>query len=173
MANSIKSKTGVRVPDEPGSLKRAIGKLTETSRYDLTWLLMGGKSFIRHKPKTSLEFYGAVKRGVPKLSIDFLALAMKIPMTKMAELLSLSYKTLTRKGKEELLDVPVSSQAYEMASTIAKGVAVFEDDDRFARWLHKENRALNGAKPLDLFDSSTGIRLVDHILDRIEEGIYS
>ena len=125
------------------------------------------------KPKTSLEFYGAVRKGVPKLAIDHLAEVMDIPMTKMAILLNLSYKTLTRKNKADLLDTSVSSHAYEIADTVAKGLQVFEDEDRLNRWLNKENRALNGAKPYDLLDTSSGIKLVNQILGRIEEGIYS
>ncbi|HVY73230.1 MAG TPA: antitoxin Xre/MbcA/ParS toxin-binding domain-containing protein [Puia sp.] len=137
------------------------------------WALLGGKLFAKQLPGTSLEFYSAVKRGVPKISIDQMAEIMSVPMTKMAELLNLSYKTLTRKSKHDLLDVSVSSHAFEMAEVIARGLEVFETEGRFSRWLHKENFALHGARPLDLLDSPAGIRLVTELLGRIEEGVYS
>ena len=176
MANLIKSKPvvvkGAKArPLKPG--RADLGLTKNVSQSEMTWKLLGGRHFMAHKPKTSLEFYGAVRRGVPKLSIDFLAQVMNIPMTKMAILLNLSYKTLTRKNKVDLLDTPVSSHAFEIAETIAKGLGVFEDEERLNRWLNKENRALNGAKPYDLLDTSAGIKLVNGILGRIEEGVYS
>jgi putative toxin-antitoxin system antitoxin component (TIGR02293 family) len=176
MASSIKSKIGVVKEGKTAASKshqNELGLTRGLSHSEMTWKLLGGRHFMAHKPKTSLEFYGAVRRGVPKLSIDFLAQVMNIPMTKMAILLNLSYKTLTRKNKVDLLDTPVSSHAFEIAETIAKGLGVFEDKERLNRWLNKENRALNGAKPYDLLDTSTGIKLVNQILGRIEEGVYS
>ena len=176
MANVIKSKPVVVKGEKTLAVKSSrtvLGLTKNLSQSEMTWKLLGGRHFMTHKPKTSLEFYGAVRKGVPKLSIDFLAQVMNIPMTKMAILLNLSYKTLTRKNKVDLLDSPVSSHAYEIADTIAKGLGVFEDEERLNRWLNKENRALNGAKPYDLLDTSTGIKLVNQILGRIEEGVYS
>ncbi len=143
------------------------------SHSEMTWELLGGTQFINHVPETSLELYGVVRKGIPKLSIDSLAQVMHIPMTKMAILLNLSYKTLTRKRGADLLDTSVSSHAYELADTISKGLSVFEGEDLLNRWLNKENVALNGAKPYDLLDTPTGIKLVNQVLGRIEEGVYS
>ena len=176
MANSIKSKTAAVKGEKTAALKSHqidLGLARGLSRSEMTWKLLGGRHFMTHKPKTSLEFYGAVRRGVPKLSIDFLAQAMNIPMTKMAILLNLSYKTLTRKGRTDVLDTPVSSHAFEIADSIAKGLGVFENEGRLNKWLNNENRALNGARPYDLLDTSAGIKLVNHILGRIEEGVYT
>lgn len=177
MANSVKHKpVAVREArrkfDFP-SENNAVPDVKGISQSELTWLLLGGKAFIAHKPKTNLEFYRAIKKGIPKLSVDHLARAMKIPMTIMAPLLNLSYKTLTRKNKVEMLDSTVSSHTFEIANTIAKGLAVFEDSDKLNRWLNKENRALSSARPFDLLGTQTGIKLVNQILGRIEEGVYS
>ena len=98
-------------------------------------------------PTTAMEFYDAVSAGVPKLSVDNLADVMDIPMTVMAKILNLSYKTLTRKNKKDLLDRAVSFHTYEMSDIIARGFEVFENGAKLNRWLHKENRALKGKKP--------------------------
>ena len=160
----------------------ATGKLTEKvalllsqglTKEEIKWELLGGKLFSSRMPVTAMEFYDAVKAGVPKLSVDNLADVMDIPMTTMANLLNLSYKTLTRKNKKDLLDPVVSSHTYEMSDIIAKGLAVFEDGAKLNRWLHKDNRALKGKKPFDLLNTPTGIRLVGQILGRLEEGVYT
>jgi putative toxin-antitoxin system antitoxin component (TIGR02293 family) len=143
------------------------------TKEEIIWELLGGKLFSARMPVTAMEFYDAVNIGVPKLSIDNLADVMDIPMTKMAYLLNLSYKTLTRKNKKDLLDPVVSSHTYEMSDTIVKGLEIFEDGAKLNKWLHKENRALNGKKPFDLLHTHTGIRLVAQVLGRLEEGVYS
>ena len=139
----------------------------------IKWELLGGRQFSTHIPATALEFHDAVLHGVPKLSIDILAGIMDIPMTTMANLLNMSYKTLTRKNKTDLLDPMVSSHTSEISDTIVKGFEVFEDGGRLNKWLNKENRALKGRKPFDLMYTPTGIKLVNQVLGRLEEGIYS
>jgi putative toxin-antitoxin system antitoxin component (TIGR02293 family) len=143
------------------------------TREEIKWELLGGKLFSPRMPTTAMEFYDAVSAGVPKLSVDNLADVMDIPMTVMAKILNLSYKTLTRKNKKDLLDRAVSSHTYEMSDIIARGFEVFENGAKLNRWLHKENRALKGKKPFDLLHSPTGIRLVGQVLGRLEEGVYS
>jgi len=143
------------------------------TKEEIKWELLGGALFSQNMPETTLEYYDAVKNGVPKLSIDILAGIMEVPMTTMANLLNLSYKTLTRKNKKDLLSSVVSFHTYEMSDIIAKGFEVFEDGDKLNKWLHKENRALKGKKPFDLLDSPTGIKLVSQVLGRLEEGVYS
>lgn len=143
------------------------------TKEEIKWELLGGKLFSARMPVTAMEFYDAVSMGVPKLSVDNLADVMDIPMTTMAHLLNLSYKTLTRKNKKDLLDPVVSSHTYEMSDIIAKGFEVFEDGVKLNKWLHKENRALKGKKPFDLLHTPTGIRLVGQVLGRLEEGVYS
>ena len=153
--------------------KRGAGSGKGPTQEQIKWELLGGKHFSSHMPATSMEFYEAMRGGVPKLSVDILAGVMAVSMTTMAVLLNLSYKTLTRKDKKELLDPVVSSHTYEMSDIIAKGLEVFEDRDKLNAWLHKENRALSGKRPFDLLDTPTGIKFVNQVLGRLEEGVYS
>ena len=143
--------------------------------YDSTsaWDILGGESFMVEEPVSSLDLLSASKKGIPKLAIENLAAILKIPMKNMAALLNLSYKTLARKSKTDVLNTIVSSLSIEIANVVAKGLVVFEDENRFNRWLHKENKALNGQKPFDLLNTPTGIKLVSQVIGRIGEGVYS
>lgn len=140
---------------------------------EMTWLILGGEKSIGQKPVSGLDYLVAATLGIPKSSDENLANVLNIPMRDMAVLLNLSYKTLARKKKDEVFGNLVSSLSVEIANTVAKGLAVFEDTDRLNRWLHKENKALNGQKPFDLLNTPTGIKLVSQILGRIEDGVYS
>ena len=66
-----------------------------------------------------------------------------------------------------------ASHALEVAKVLQHAYEVFEDEEKVKRWVSKANRALNRKKPVELFDTLTGINIVDNLLGRIEEGIYS
>jgi putative toxin-antitoxin system antitoxin component (TIGR02293 family) len=123
---------------------------------------------------SDFDIVNAIPKGIPKSSVDELATHLGITRKSMAEdILDLSVKTLERKAPSDKLDKKTSSHVLEVAKIMQHGFAVFEDEDRLKRWLNKENRALNGMKPIDLFGSMTGLNMVNDILGRIEEGVYS
>jgi putative toxin-antitoxin system antitoxin component (TIGR02293 family) len=139
----------------------------------IAWCVLGGKTFMATKPSNTMDFIVASEKGIPKSSVQHLAAVMDLPMTDMAGLLNLSYKTLGRKKSTDILDGLSSSLTIEIANTVARGLVVFEDGDKLNRWLQKENRALKGKKPIELLHVPTGIKLVNQVLGRIEEGVYS
>ncbi|HEY0434361.1 MAG TPA: antitoxin Xre/MbcA/ParS toxin-binding domain-containing protein [Chitinophagaceae bacterium] len=139
----------------------------------LAWVMLGGKSFMPSEPSSSFDFLRATEKGIPKLSVINLAAVLNVPMKDMATLLNLSYKTLGRKKRNDTLDTITSSLSIEIANTVSKGLSVFEDSDKFNRWLHKENRALKGQRPFYLLNTPTGINLVNQVLGRIEAGVYT
>ncbi len=139
----------------------------------LTWVILGGKNFMPKQPVSDFDFLTASDKGITKQSLINLADIMDIPMKDIAILLNVSYKTLGRKQNTDILDSLVSSLSIEIANTIANGLSVFEEADKLNRWLQKENRALNGKKPIELLSTPTGIKMVNRVLSRMEEGIYT
>lgn len=139
----------------------------------ITWLILGGKEFMPKEPASTLDFIDAGNKGIPKFSVSNLAELMDVPMKDMAVLLNVSYKTLGRKKATDLLDGLTSSLSIEIAHTFAKGLSVFENTKQFNHWLQKGNRALKGQKPFDLLNTPTGIKLVNQVLGRIAEGVYT
>lgn len=139
----------------------------------ITWVILGGKKFMPKEPVSVYDFLIASNKGITKQSVVNLADIMDIPMKDIAILLNVSYKTLGRKRKTDILDSLVSSLSIEIANTIANGLSVFEDADKLNRWLQKENRSLHGQRPIELLNTPTGIKMVNRVLNRIEEGIYT
>lgn len=145
----------------------------KVSTNEVIWFLLGGESFMVKKPVSGLDFLVASEKGIDKFAIENLANVMHIPMKDMAYLLNMSYKILVKKDDNYVFNNLVSSLSIEIANTIAKGLSIFEDPEKLNRWLHKSNKALNMQKPFDLLNTPTGIKLVNQILGRIEDGIYS
>jgi len=137
----------------------------------LAWRILGGSSFTRNIPESALDFFQIGEKGIKKTSLKNLAEVIGIPMVDLSDMLNVSYKTLSRKGNNDLLDGWISSHSIEIAQTIARGLALFEDREKLKRWLRKPNRALKGKIPLELLKYPTGIRLVNQVMLRIEEGI--
>lgn len=112
--------------------------------------------------------------GIPKSSIDALAVHLNISRKSIAEdVFDVSVKTMERKLPSEKLDKKISSHAIEIARLMVRLWLVLEDEQKIKRWLHHENRALSGAAPISLLDTMTGLSLVNDIVTRIEEGVYS
>lgn len=136
------------------------------------WL--GGKAMLPHPIRSDFDLLFAGSEGIPKSSVDELANHLGISRKSMAEdILDLSVKTLERKAPADKLDKRTSSHALEIAKLLQHAYEVFEDEEKIRRWINKENRALNGMKPLGFFDTLTGLNMVNDILGRIEEGVYS
>jgi putative toxin-antitoxin system antitoxin component (TIGR02293 family) len=136
------------------------------------WLGFDGK---RHLALLSdFDIINAGNRGISKASIDALTAHIGISKKTMAEsILDLSVKTLERKENNEKLDKRTSSHVLEIARIMHHAYQVFEDEEKARQWINTENRALSNMKPVQLFDTLTGLNMVNDVLIRIEEGVYS
>lgn len=124
-------------------------------------------------PVSSFDYIDNVINGVPKASAINLASTMDVPLKDMASLLNISYKTFARKKPADKMDPLTSSLTIEIANVIAEGVATFGSLQKFRSWLQKPNRALAGHTPFSLLNIPTGIKMVQNVLGRINEGIYT
>ena len=124
--------------------------------------------------KTQFDIIKLGHHGLPIKAFDNLAMNMGVTRKALAEdIFDLSVKTLERKSPDDLLDKRTSSHALEIAKIMDHALDVFEDEEKVKRWISKPNRALNNTAPVKLFDTLTGINMVNAILTRIEEGVYS
>lgn len=145
----------------------------QLSVHDIAWNLLGWNQVSVKKPSSVIDLYQLINRGIPKSSVNAFSKNLDIPLTSIAPMLNMSYKTLTRKEDAEILESAVSSQLYEIASVYAKAIEIFQDQEKVARWFNKENKALKGERPFALLNTITGIKLVNEVLGRIQEGVYS
>lgn len=121
--------------------------------YDLVLLARTGIS--RASAESVISFTGMSKKGF------------------VEDILNLSIKTLERKGADDKLDKRTSSLVIEVARVLEHAYRVFGKKEKVQRWLSKSNKALHGNTPLELFSTLTGLGMVEDVLIRIEEGVYS
>lgn len=151
---------------------RAVNKNTHTSKTELVYWL-GGSSLLG-PISSEFDLLNAGQKGIAKASVDELANYLGISRKAMAEdIFDLSVKTMERKSPKDKMDRRTSAHALEIAKVMQHAYEVFEDEQKLKLWVNKENKALNGAKPVFLFSTLTGLNMVNDVLGRIEEGIYS
>jgi putative toxin-antitoxin system antitoxin component (TIGR02293 family) len=87
------------------------------------------------------------------------------------EIFEISPKTLSsyRKSEKEL-PIRLNEQILKLEELYKKGIELFENSERFNKWLKNESYGLGNVKPIKLINSITGIDLVFEELVRIEYG---
>ena len=132
-----------------------------------------GLNSLSDKIKNMLDLLILTEQGFPINVLKRLQAHTKFTNREMGKALDMSESTLQRRLKQEQkLDKRQSESAVQLASVWAKGLEVFEEED-FRTWLHSDNKALGGNKPISILNSSIGREEVKDVLRRIEWGIYS
>jgi putative toxin-antitoxin system antitoxin component (TIGR02293 family) len=78
-----------------------------------------------------------------------------------------------RKRRGERLSSDESDRLVRVIHLYNVALHTFDDAEKAATWLRSPNRALSGETPLELIVTSTGARLVEDALLRIEHGVYT
>ena len=122
---------------------------------------------------TSLEKMDVARFGVTKKDLENLKLKTMLDYNKLAKALSVTRATLINKKKQEKFNAALSERIIGLADIYSYGYEVFEDEERFNRWVLEPNQALNGKAPFELIDNQFGREEVRNIIGRIAYGVYS
>ena len=151
-------------------LSKVQDSITKTT--PVYWL--GGEKKVKHKIESELDYILVGESGLSRESIEELTNVLGVTRKKMAEdILNVSVKTIERRGGKAKFNSQTSSHAVEIAKLVQHTYEVFQDEEKVKTWLNTPNRALHDHAPVDLMKTMTGLRMIDMILVRIEEGVYS
>jgi len=122
---------------------------------------------------TAIEKMHFVKQGISKADLEGFKDRIGMDYDQLAATLSVARATLINKKGSEKFNPTVSEKIVGLADIYSYGYEVFEDVDRFNRWIFSPNRALGGEAPYDLLDNQYGREEVKNIIGRIDYGVYS
>jgi putative toxin-antitoxin system antitoxin component (TIGR02293 family) len=135
---------------------------------------LGGNLLIDIPIKNYYDLVLLSRNGISKASaesvISFTGMSKK---SFVEDILNISIKTLERKHEDDKLDQRTSSLVIEVARVLEHTYQVFNEKEKVQSWLSTPNKALHGESPLSLFSTPTGLGMVEDVLIRIEEGVYS
>jgi putative toxin-antitoxin system antitoxin component (TIGR02293 family) len=172
--NSYQMAKVIKTPKLYPKPKQAFSVIEEASvQYETMQEILGGKKLLPKAISGDLDLITLSRSGVKKSSLKSLSNYLGISMDKMSSLMHTSYRNIQRKDDNELLDVYKSEQAIGVAQVVTKGLEIFGSKENMQQWLHSNIIALGEKKPIDLLDTSFGIRMIYRVLGRLEHGVYS
>ncbi len=116
----------------------------------------------------------SVQRGLSFSVIERLHRNVALDIDEITELVQISHRTLIRRRKEGRFLPDESDRLIRASRLFAKTIELFEGDADAARaWLSNAQTALGGAVPLNVARTEVGVREVENVLDRLEQGVYS
>lgn len=135
--------------------------------------LLGGRSVLRAKPHSVLDWITVIRNGIPAAAVESLLKAMQVSQSELARALGIPERTLARRKREGVLNSEESAKLLRLARVVGRANEVFEDPEAARHWLKSPNLALSGATPLSLLDTDIGAESVLDTLGRIEHGVFA
>lgn len=113
-----------------------------------------------------------IRSGLHYDHISELSKKLDIPVKQILDILNIPQTTYNKKKKKKDLLDSKSTELVILLNELADfGYFVFNNEnDKFYSWLKTTNHSLNDVRPIELFDSYTGIQEVYKTLERIEYG---
>ncbi|HLS27852.1 MAG TPA: antitoxin Xre/MbcA/ParS toxin-binding domain-containing protein [Opitutales bacterium] len=128
----------------------------------------------RSLPETAEKTVARIRSGLPFAEFEALRDLLELSSEELADRLGISRSTLARRKTAGQLDRDQSDKVLRFARIFGLAKSVFEGDEAVAlRWMKAPQRALAYTSPLDFTDTEAGAREVEHLLGRIEHGVYS
>ncbi|EGF31430.1 hypothetical protein IMCC9480_3960 [Oxalobacteraceae bacterium IMCC9480] len=121
-----------------------------------------------------MDVIRTMRSGVTALIVPAMAARLNITQDLLFEALRLPKSTIkARISGSKPLSSTEQDRFYRAEKSIAKAVAVFENEESGCRWMTSEISALGNVTPLSLLDTEAGYELVLDTLGRIEYGVYA
>jgi putative toxin-antitoxin system antitoxin component (TIGR02293 family) len=135
--------------------------------------LLGGETVLRRNVRSDLDLAELIHEGLPTRAVDMVLRSGLLMVNELYDLVVPRRTLAHRKEKSQALSPEQSDRLVRVVRVTSRANEALGAADKAARWLRKENRALGGKRPIDLLESDVGARMVERILGRIENGVYS
>lgn len=124
--------------------------------------------------KDAVETVRKVRAGLPASSLAKFQKATAFSWTEVSRMVSIPQRTLTRRQGGGRLGPDESDRLLRASNVFDRAVDLFEGDAAAARrWLLTPQPALGGETPLEFASSDVGAREVEHLIGRLEYGVFS
>jgi putative toxin-antitoxin system antitoxin component (TIGR02293 family) len=115
-----------------------------------------------------------VSAGLPVTAIRKLGAALGVRPVKVGPLVNINEKTLERRLQSgDRLKPAESERVARLMRIMALATVVLENETHAREWLKRPLKVLAGKSPLELTSTEPGAREVEHVLGRLEHGVFS
>jgi len=116
----------------------------------------------------------AIQKGFRWKSFERFVENIGLPAEMIADLIGIPKRTLARRKTEGRLKPDESDHLLRLVRVFAKALELFDGDAEAARlWLTDLNMALGNIAPIDFARTEIGAQEVEHLVGRIQHGVFS
>lgn len=135
---------------------------------------LGRSAAVRADVQSALDVHRLLAKGIEGKAIRRFAAYYDLSSEDLTQLLGIKKRTLQRREQTEArLSPGETDRLWRAAVILREATEVLGSRAKAASWLHRENRALGGARPLDLIATEAGYEEVRNVLGRIDWGVWS
>jgi len=161
----LRHMASTRSDDEEVTKRKGVAKLGAFYGY---WSILGTKA---NSPKAIMR---VIRRGLPYATVKFLQDTLELNRYQIATVLQMSSRTLERRKRSGKLDSIESDRALRLFRVFWRARELYEGDQEAAlKWLKRENAALEGLAPEQMIGTESGAILVENLIGRLENGVFS
>jgi putative toxin-antitoxin system antitoxin component (TIGR02293 family) len=122
---------------------------------------------------TTYQKIALIDEGISKTDLEKFKERAGWDYNQLSDILGVARAKLIAKKGNERFDKQVSEKIVSLADLYSYGYEVFEDEDRFNRWIFSSIHALGGLAPFDYLDTHYGREEIKNLIGRIDYGVYS
>ena len=116
----------------------------------------------------------SIRAGLPFSALEEFQRAMDNPVNEVGALLHIPPRTWVRRKEQGVLKSDESDRLVRFSRLFGAATELFEGDVEAARrWLQTPKRALGNITPLEMAQTEVGAREVEHLMGRLEHGVFS
>jgi putative toxin-antitoxin system antitoxin component (TIGR02293 family) len=132
------------------------------------------RSILGVKANSPKAIMKVIRAGLPYTTVKFLQDILELSRNQVATVLHISFRTLERRKKSGKLDSIESDRAFRLVRVFLRACELYEGDQEAARkWLKRKNAALEGLAPEEMIETEVGAVLVENLIGRLENGVFS
>ena len=140
------------------------------------YVLLGGRSVLRHPPRSRLDAHDAVAEGLPRDALIHLVGQLSVIGwgTALENAIGISQRTFQRikAAPAERLSPEQSGKTWKFAEVLSRAAEVFGSQQEAEAWLERPALGLDGRRPIDLLATPAGTEAVEAFLQQIDYGVY-
>ena len=115
-----------------------------------------------------------IEKGIAWKTLQRFTRNTGLTLEQVADLIAIPRRTLARRRIAGRLTSQESDRLLRAARIYGRALELFEGNrDAATTWLTSPNGALAGVSPIELAHTEIGAKEVDHLIGRIEHGIFS
>lgn len=125
------------------------------------------------RPRDNDELIACIKEGFPVSAFIKLRDELCLTEARLSDIIRIPARTLARRKKEGVLTPAQSENVLRIAGLYEKACELLGQHALARKWLNSPKRALGGKTPLEYADTEVGAREVEHLIGRLEYGVFS